>query len=206
VLKHCETCYNCECVAKALCKPCKAERHLQDALIADVRYGPAHNTLGTLYFSQHKLYLAAWEFEYAASLMPGRPEPFNNLGLVYEEAGRLGQAIESYEAAYAAAPSNAEYIGNLARALLKQGTPHDEVEHLLSELRMHDSRPDWLEWADDLLETHADGAKARTPAFGGDGAGPLTQPTLIEPETLPSPPEAPMDDDAAWDAASVREQ
>src|SRR5690349_14463631 len=39
----------------------KAEKHLKDALAADVRFGPAHHALGVLYFWQRKLYLAAWE-------------------------------------------------------------------------------------------------------------------------------------------------
>lgn len=48
----------------------EAERLLHDALLADVTFGPAHNTLGKIYFDQKKLYWAAWEFEYANEVMP----------------------------------------------------------------------------------------------------------------------------------------
>jgi Tfp pilus assembly protein PilF len=57
----------------------KAEELLQESLVADVTFAPAHNNLGHLYFLQRKYYLAAWEFEYAAKLMPTSGEPLNNL-------------------------------------------------------------------------------------------------------------------------------
>ncbi len=66
----------------------RAEEHLQQSLVADVNYGPAHNNLGQVYFQQERYYLAAWEFEYAARLLPENPEPVNNLGLVYDTVGR----------------------------------------------------------------------------------------------------------------------
>jgi len=59
-----------------------AEAELKAALAADLFHGPAHNNLGTLYYEQQKYYQAAWEFQYAAKLMPDRPEPKNNLGMV----------------------------------------------------------------------------------------------------------------------------
>src|SRR5262245_32799267 len=49
-----------------------AEHFFQQALIADVTYGPAHNHLGQIYFQQGQMYLAAWEFEYAIKLMNDR--------------------------------------------------------------------------------------------------------------------------------------
>ena len=73
-----------------------AEKYLRKAPAADVRFGPAHHSLGVLYFWQKKLYLAAWEFEYAARLMPDRYEPLNNLGLVYESVGKFAQAKSYY--------------------------------------------------------------------------------------------------------------
>ena len=42
------------------CDLAKAQEYLQKALVADVTYGPAHNTLGMLYLKQRRLYLAAW--------------------------------------------------------------------------------------------------------------------------------------------------
>ena len=53
----------------------QAEARLKTALKADLFFGPAHNNLGTVYYRQKKFYLAAWEFQYAAKLMPTKAEP-----------------------------------------------------------------------------------------------------------------------------------
>src|SRR5437588_1148332 len=99
----------------------KAEKHLQESLAADVRFGPAHHSLGVLYDWERKLYLAAWEFEYASRLMPDRFEPLNNLGLVYESAGKYEQAKVFYHLAREKSPNQPQVIGNLARASFRNG-------------------------------------------------------------------------------------
>ncbi|MCA9214515.1 MAG: tetratricopeptide repeat protein [Planctomycetales bacterium] len=125
----------------------KAEQSLQEALVADVSYGPAHNNLGKLYFSERELYLAAWEFEYAIRTMAELPEPHNNLGLVYEEVGKLEDAISYYTTAYELEPTNAEYIGNLVRARLRSDDRDPLAKPLLQELLMYETRPNWIRWA-----------------------------------------------------------
>src|SRR5260221_1915754 len=77
----------------------KAEAALKLALAADIMCGPAHNNLGKVYFHQALLYKAAWEFQYALKLMPNQAEPQNNLGLVFEAAGKLDEATDSYNKA-----------------------------------------------------------------------------------------------------------
>jgi tetratricopeptide (TPR) repeat protein len=129
----------------------KAEQALQRALIADVDFGPAHNNLGKLYFSQTKYYYAAWEFQYAIKAMPDRAEPFNNLGLVYENVGKLNEAIEAYDTAFHMQPTNAEIVGNLARARIRRGDARADVEKLLKDLIYYDTRPQWISWANDNL-------------------------------------------------------
>lgn len=129
----------------------EAEDHLQRALVADVTYGPAHNSLGVLYLWRRDLYLAAWEFEYAQKLMPESCEPLYNLGIVYEEAGKLDQAIEYYQMALDIEPTNPHVLGNLARARIRYGDPIEAVRPLLEELRFADKRPDWLAWAAEQL-------------------------------------------------------
>ena len=124
-----------------------AEAALKAALAADVMYGPAHNNLGKVYFHQGKLYLAAWEFQYAAKLMPNQPEPKNNLGLVFESAGKLDDAVTSYDEAMRIAPDNPQFIGNLARARMRRGDRDDSVRELLSALVLRETRPDWVAWA-----------------------------------------------------------
>ena len=183
----------CECCPGFLCDLHRAEKLLHKALLADVRYGPAHNTLGMLYFYQHKLYLAAWEFEYAARLMPDYGEPLNNLGLVYEAADRLGRAIEHYELALEIAPQNPVYLGNLAKAHLRQGNDLEEVRGVLKEMIFYDTRPEWVAWARDTLGENPVQLASREELATGDGASELESDSdraasdRAEPITSPPP-------------------
>lgn len=136
------------------CDLAKAEKLLQQSLATDVRFGPAHHRLGVLYFWQHKLYLAAWEFEYAARLMPDRFEPLNNLGLVYESAGKLDQAKMYYCLAREKAESQPQVIGNQARVALRSGQSVDEIRPMLDDVVATDTRPEWRRWARELLGIH----------------------------------------------------
>jgi len=128
-----------------------AKRAFERALAADVKFGPAHNNLGKVFFQQDELYKAAWEFEYARKLLPKHPEPHNNLGLVHEQAGELGRAIEHYREAVDLAPENLVYVGNLARALIKSGDHSAETRRLLERIIAQDSRVDWVAWAREQL-------------------------------------------------------
>ena len=129
----------------------RAEEVLQRALKADVTYGPAHNNLGHIYLKQRRLYLASWEFEYAIKLMPGRPEPYYNLGVVYEEANSLDRAVDYYSKACSIAPDNMQFVGNLARTLLKRNACDPSVATLLAQLSLNDARPEWVQWAREQL-------------------------------------------------------
>lgn len=134
----------------------EAEAKLREALTADVMCGPAHNNLGRVYFEQNKLYLAAWEFEYAVKLMPNQPEPRNNLGLVLETAQRLDDAVNYYREALKIEPDNAEILGNLVRARLRRGDRGEDLPQLLRELILKDTRPDWTLWAREQLVMQSD--------------------------------------------------
>lgn len=124
-----------------------AENALKAALEADVFYGPAHNNLGMVYFRKQQYYLAAWEFQYAAKLMPNKAEPRNNLGLVMENAGRMEEAMGHYDQALALEPDNPNILGNLARARLRANRRDGRTRQLLQELVLKDDRPRWTEWA-----------------------------------------------------------
>lgn len=179
-----------------------AEKHFRDALIQNTNYGPAHNNLGQVLVARHELYTAAWEFELAANLMPERVEPIINQGLVYELAGRHDRAEEFFRLAYAMEPRNGEAIGCLARVLIKQDAQPLEIHHLLKELILHESRPDWVYWAEELVATQYrdDGlqvvavleecqALPNTP-YSPSGAVPQRLPRSVpsaNPETLPLP-------------------
>ncbi len=125
----------------------EAAKDLQRALEADVEYGPAHNSLGRVYFQQGRYYEAAWEFEYARKALPREPEPLNNLGLVQERDAQYDQAIDYYRQAAALDQNNINYPANLARALIRRGDRTDEVRVLLQRILDEDTRPEWLVWA-----------------------------------------------------------
>ena len=145
---------------KGICFLCNgqyalAEQLLQESLIADASYGPAHNTLGKVYFEQRKFYLAAWEFEHAIKAMPDRAEPINNLGLVYEAVGKLDDAVLQYEIAASLNPESAEYLGNLLRCRIRRGEHASTIRTELQSLIALDDRETWVRWA--KLELTTDG-------------------------------------------------
>lgn len=129
----------------------KAEELLKKALARDVTCGPAHNNLGKVYYHQSKLYLAAWEFQYAIQLMPHQPEPRNNLGLVFEAVGKLDDAVRMYDEALSLQPDDPQLVGNLARARVRRGDHDERTRQLLADLIMKDSRPSWVTWAREKL-------------------------------------------------------
>ncbi len=124
----------------------KAAEAFGRALSADVEFGPAHNNLGKVHFKQRDWYKAAWEFEYAAQLMPRQPEPRNNLGLVLEQVGELDRAVEQYRQAVALAPDEQIYRAHLVRAMIRRGDRTDEVRHLLEQLEAEALTPEWRNW------------------------------------------------------------
>ena len=143
-----------------------AEKAFKAALTKDLFHGPAHNSLGVVYYRQKKFYLAAWEFQYAAELMAHRPEPRNNLGLVFEDVGKLDKAVTHYTEALKLEPDNPVFIGNLARCRVRRGQRDGETRKLLEDLILKDTRPEWVAWA-------------RTELLGmapAEGRAPTTQP------------------------------
>jgi Tfp pilus assembly protein PilF len=128
-----------------------AAQTARQALSADVTFGPAHNTLGMIYYRQSQLYLAAWEFQYAIKLMPHQPEAHGNLGLTYEAGQKWDQAIDAYDEALKLAPDNEPIIANLVRARLRRGDRGVDVQQLLEKVLSKDDRPEWVQWAREQL-------------------------------------------------------
>jgi Tfp pilus assembly protein PilF len=128
-----------------------AEQTARQALSADVTFGPAHNTLGMIYYRQSQLYLAAWEFQYAIKLMPHQPQAHGNLGLTYEAGQKWDQAIDAYDEALKLAPDNEPIIANLVRARLRRGDRGDDIRQLLEKVLSKDDRPEWVQWAREQL-------------------------------------------------------
>lgn len=129
----------------------QAELTFKQACAADVFFGPAHNNLGHLYFQQKKYYLAAWEFQYAAKLMPYRVEPKNNLGMVMEAVGKFDEAAEHYEQALELQSDNPEIIANLARLYVRDHRYDARTRELLEDVIFKDTRLQWTQWAQEVL-------------------------------------------------------
>ena len=143
-----------------------AESELKTALKADLFFGPAHNNLGNVYYRTRRYYLAAWEFRYAAKLMPGKIEPRNNLGLVFEAVGRLDDAAKWYDTALELGPESVEATANLARVRVRQGEKDDRTRELLSRVVMRDPRSEWTAWARRQLALMGGPAPAGTGTSG----------------------------------------
>ena len=92
--------------------------------------------------------------------MPDRPEPLNNLGLVYEAVGKLDEAINSYYEAWSMSPTIPDYLGNLVRAKKGRGDEDDEVRLLLEELLLYEVRPGWRKWPSEQLALDTDARDA----------------------------------------------
>jgi Tfp pilus assembly protein PilF len=175
------------------CDLVKAEEYLEKALVADVTYGPAHNTLGMLYLRQHRPYLAAWEFEYANKLMPERFEPIYNLALVYESADKLDRAIEFASMAFSMAPRNPDVLETLIRTRMRNGESVDEVRPLIKEVLFYETRPAWVCWAKDQLGRAPEntGRKPSLPPSGPGQVPPPPEPLLRQGAEPPAPTDAP---------------
>lgn len=131
--------------------PAKAEQLLTDALSADLYHGPAHNNLGVVYLNQGKLYEAANEFEWARKLMPGLPDPRVNLGHTLELAGRVDEALSTYETALEVQEGFIPAIQALARCQLLHNKTTPDTGSMLREIALRGDSPRWRSWAHERL-------------------------------------------------------
>lgn len=174
----------------------KAEAHFLKAVNSDPRSAAAHNNIGNMMLSRHELYQAAWEFQRSSELSPTAIEPLINLGLVHEEGDQLDEAAEYNRQAINLQPNNAIAVGNLIRVLVKQDADALEIHGLLKQLIFIDSRPDWLEWAQELVATrYSLEGKPRSQLQSPNTDGsfepqPPQQQALIMPETIQWVPES----------------
>ncbi len=116
----------------------------QDA--RDIKSSRTPNNLGVLYLTQSKLYEAANEFEWARKLMPGHPDPRMNLALTLERAGRIDEALATYDTALEVYPNHLPTIQALARIQLRHSRTDDRTPDLLKEIALR-SEPEWQQWA-----------------------------------------------------------
>ncbi len=131
--------------------PEKAERLLREALAEDLYCAPAHNNLGVLYLAQSKLYDAAGEFEWARKLLPGHPDPRMNLALTLERAGRIDEALSTYDTALEVYPDHLPTMQALARLQLRHDRADERMTEFLEEIAMRGESPQWRDWAREQL-------------------------------------------------------
>jgi len=131
----------------------EARSQADRALIANVNYAPAHNTLGRVHYCQKNYYLAAWEFEFAIRLQAEIPEYHNNLGLVFEASDKLPKAIAEYQLAVDLDREDYHYVSNLVRVRIRNDERNPETRRLLEKVVLMDPRKEWKDWAQLLLNT-----------------------------------------------------
>ena len=137
--------------------PAKAEQILREALALDPACGIAYNNLGVLAMrtspsrTEPDLFTAAENFQAAARLMPGRPDPRVNLGLVMERAGRLDDALAAYSAAVDASPSHLPSIQALTSLEYRLDRTNARTNERLKSISIHGTDPLWRCWAKDKL-------------------------------------------------------
>ncbi len=125
----------------------EAELLLQQALTADLYYGPAHNNLGVVLLAKQEYYEAANEFEWARKLMPGHPDPRMNLALTLEQVGRIDDAIETYVTALEVYPNHLPTIQALCRCQIRHDRENDQTTGYLKEIALRGETSHWRQWA-----------------------------------------------------------
>jgi len=123
-----------------------AEELLRRALAHDLYFGPAHNNLGVVFLERDQLYEAANEFEWARKLMPSEPDPRVNLGICLERAGRIDDAMASFDAALQVSPEHLPAIQGAALLAVRSGREEPRLAAWLDAIAMRSDAP-WRGWA-----------------------------------------------------------
>ncbi len=127
-------------------EPAEVERLLRDALAADLYHGPAHNNLGVLLLRRGELFEAANEFEWARKLMPGHPDPRVNLALTLEKAGKVDEALRSYDSALSVYDNYLPALQGKARLEIASGRADRATGAALDEIALRGDSA-WRQWA-----------------------------------------------------------
>lgn len=136
-----------EAAAVLVDDPDRAETLLRSALAADLYNGLAHNNLGVLLLQKQNLYGAAQEFQWAARLMPGHPDPRMNLALTFERAGRIDEAVAYYGTALEVFPGHIPSTQALVRCQLRHDRPDERTDEYLKGISLKGESDAWQDWA-----------------------------------------------------------
>jgi tetratricopeptide (TPR) repeat protein len=96
----------------------------------------AHNNLGVVLASQHRMDEAIEQFREAARLRPGDASAQQNLGRALAERGRLDEAVKQYRRALQDNPDCAEIHDSLGDALSARGEPAEAAVHYRKALEL----------------------------------------------------------------------
>lgn len=103
--------------------------------------------MGVLCLQRGQLYEAANEFEWARKLMPGHPDPRMNLALTLERAGRLDEALATYNTALEVYPNHVPTTEALARLQVRSRRTDERTMGFLREIALTGETEQWREWA-----------------------------------------------------------
>lgn len=136
-----------EALSVAASDPAEAEMLLQSAIRADPFNGAALNNLGVILLDRGALYEAAQSFEAAGRALPGQPDPRLNLGLVFEQAGKVDEALDAYRTALEVSPEHLPTIQALTRAELRWDRTTEDTTKRLRRLMIQGDTEAWRSWA-----------------------------------------------------------
>ena len=132
-------------------EPDKAKQFFQRAIAADHLYGPAYTNLGIIYLKEGNYYEAAKAFDQAIKMMPNASSPRLYMGLVYEEAGELANALEQLTHALKLAPDSMEHLQALTRVLVKLEQIDTSTINHLKRIASQGTDVSWRTWAKGLI-------------------------------------------------------
>lgn len=144
--------------------PDKAEQLLREALAADLMHGPAHHNLGVAHLQRGDWYEAASEFEWARKLMPGHSDPRMNLALTFEKAGRISEALTTYQTALDVYPGHIPTIQAMTRLQVRSGQCDNQTRERLKVIALEGETHHWRAWAQErlALDPNADATQSPT--------------------------------------------
>ena len=90
-------------------------------------------------------------YQKAAALDPTYPAPFNDVGVLLEEQGRMEEAERSYEQALALNPGYLEAHANLAMLYERMGQPEKAIYHWLKRYELGEPYDPWTSRAEERL-------------------------------------------------------
>ena len=90
-------------------------------------------------------------YQKAAALDPSYPTPQNDLGVIMEDAGRLGEAEQSYKKALELNPNYLEAHANIAMLYERMGKKEQAIDHWMKRYQLGDSYDPWTARAEERL-------------------------------------------------------